>query len=148
MRRFELPPDEYNILRLSVLARDRWKCKNPLCRSHRDLQVDHVIPRSELGPDDAANLCTLCADCHKLKGSHILLVIPNGDGTFRFHDTRRVLVCECCHKSILSGTLAAVPTPNGGFEWQGSIDDGDKLAYYRSTNGKPCNVDERAQHHS
>jgi len=129
MRRFELPPSEYSLLRISVLERDYWRCKNPLCRSSLDLQVDHVVPRSELGPDDAANLCTLCATCHKLKGSHILLVIPNGDGTFRFHDTRRTLTCEACMTKIIYGERVALPTANGGWKWitVGSLDNEKKV---------------------
>jgi hypothetical protein len=120
MARPTLPDRAYDRLREHVMARDGWRCKNPLCRKARALEVDHVIERSQGGPDEAANLVTLCNDCHMLKSARILIVIPNGDGTFRFHDSRRVLTCEVCQQAIAAGALVAVPTAAGGVSWRRS----------------------------
>lgn len=108
-----LPADEYTDVRQGVLARDGYRCLNPLCRRDSGLQVDHVIPRSQGGPDDPANLASLCGYCNAKKERGTLLVIPNGDGTFRFHDLVRTVTCESCFRAILQGERAWVPTPAG-----------------------------------
>jgi hypothetical protein len=44
-----------------------WKCLNPECRntiSH--IEVHHILPVSEGGPDQAWNYITLCRECHML----------------------------------------------------------------------------------
>lgn len=97
-----------------LLDRDGWRCRNPLCRSPRGLEIDHVVPRSQGGPDEEANLVTLCSRCHALKGASVLIVIPDGAGGFRFHDLRRVVVCEGCHHNLEAGESVWVPTPAGG----------------------------------
>lgn len=127
--RFSLSPSEASALRRQRLERAGWRCENPLCRRPAPLECDHVVPRSQEGPDTFENLAALCVRCHADKGSGLLLVIPNGDGTHRFRDLRKVVTCESCHRAILSGELAVVPTPNGGVrttpvvrgvEWPGS----------------------------
>ena len=100
--------------------RDAYRCRYPLCR--RDvgvvvIEVDHVVPRSQGGPDTIENLVCLCERCHDLKERGVLIVIADGNGGFRFHDLRRVLTCESCTKQILRGERAFVPTPNGGGRW-------------------------------
>jgi hypothetical protein len=99
----------------AVLERDGWRCLNPLCRRRDRLTVDHVIKRSQRGPNDLANLATLCQDCHMLKEEGVLVLVPSGDGTFRFFDTRRVVQCETCHKQIQHGEKAIMPTGAGGY---------------------------------
>jgi hypothetical protein len=112
-----LAPQEMAALRHRVLSRDGWRCRNPLCRSATALQVDHAVPRSAGGPDTPENLVTLCERCHALKHRGVLIVIPDGTGGFRCHDTRRVLVCEVCQRQIEAGELVALPTPSGGLRW-------------------------------
>lgn len=104
-------------IRQRVLDRDGWRCRNPVCRSERDLEVDHVVPRSQGGPDTLENLVSLCRACHALKHSGVLVVIPDGAGGFRIHDTRRVLACEVCGRRIERGELVARPTPRGALTW-------------------------------
>jgi len=115
-RRLELKGAEKTALYERVLARADWRCENQLCRKKTALQVDHHVPRSQLGPDSEENLCVLCEECHRLKGDGILVIVANGDGTFRFHDLRRVVCCEGCGKRVESGEVL-VPTPNGGRRW-------------------------------
>src|SRR5205814_533252 len=73
-----LPPDAYAALRLQVLDRDHWRCRNPLCRKTHGLEVDHVIPRSQGGPDTLENLIALCGACHRLKHDGVLILSPSG----------------------------------------------------------------------
>ena len=61
--RLVLNPEEYDQLRKRVLNRDGWKCQS--CGTSADLQVHHIVRRSQLGPDAIENLMTLCAGCHR-----------------------------------------------------------------------------------
>lgn len=104
-------------VRAQVLERDGG-CANPACRRTRDLQVDHVLPRSQGAPDDPAVLVTLCRSCNALKEQGVLIVMPNGDGTFRFFDTRQVgPLCQTCFGKIAAGELMAVPSRVGAVRW-------------------------------
>lgn len=115
--RFELPPGpKKTALYESVLLRAGYRCENVLCRK-RPVEVDHHVPRSQGGPDTFANLCALCTECHRLKESQVLIILANGDGTFRWHDLRRSVTCEACSKKIDAGTVVSVPTPTGGRRW-------------------------------
>jgi 5-methylcytosine-specific restriction endonuclease McrA len=62
--RLRLNPESYRKLRNDVLERDGWRCQN--CGTSERLQVHHIRSRSALGDDAAANLITLCGDCHRL----------------------------------------------------------------------------------
>jgi len=52
-----------------ILARDGYRCVVPGCSSYRNLEVHHVVFRSEGGSDDPSNLVTLCAWHHR-EGVH------------------------------------------------------------------------------
>lgn len=57
-------------LRFAILRRDRFTCT--YCGGTPPkvlLEVDHILPRSEGGTDDEANLCTACTDCNRGKGA-------------------------------------------------------------------------------
>ena len=52
--------------RREVLARDRHRCQAPGCGRTWFLEVHHRTPRARGGGNDAANLVTMCASCHRL----------------------------------------------------------------------------------
>ncbi len=60
--RLVLGVKEYKNLKDRVLERDGWKCQ--CCGSRMNLQIHHLVRRSQLGSDEANNLMTLCACCH------------------------------------------------------------------------------------
>lgn len=67
--------------RTAVFERDNWRCVR--CGRAKDepyanrrgrpavtsLEVDHIIPRSDGGTSDLANLQTLCSSCNGRKGA-------------------------------------------------------------------------------
>lgn len=112
--RFTLSREAYAALRVEVVERDGFRCKNPLCKRPNSLEVDHMVPRSQGGPDAIENLITLCRTCHELKGRGDLLVIPDPVVVARFFDLRRRVRCEDCQRAVEAGSRVYVPTPNGG----------------------------------
>lgn len=46
-----------------IVSRDGNKCK--WCSSNVQLEVHHILPKSQGGTDAADNLVTLCHKCHK-----------------------------------------------------------------------------------
>jgi 5-methylcytosine-specific restriction endonuclease McrA len=48
-------------LSLSIFERDGYACA--MCGSGHDLSVDHIVPASAGGADDADNLRILCRGC-------------------------------------------------------------------------------------
>jgi DNA-directed RNA polymerase subunit RPC12/RpoP len=63
--------------RFEVFKRDGFACsycgKTPPAVI---LEVDHIIPLAEGGPDDLLNLTTACMDCNRGKGSRPLTELP------------------------------------------------------------------------
>jgi hypothetical protein len=55
--------------RYRIFERDGWRCRVPGCSARRNLQVHHVVFRSQGGGDDDGNLAVLCA-AHHLQGIH------------------------------------------------------------------------------
>lgn len=64
-------------LRFDVFKRDGFACsycgKTPPAVI---LEIDHVIPLADGGPDDIANLTTACLDCNRGKGARPLTDLP------------------------------------------------------------------------
>lgn len=50
----------------NILIRDGFKCV--YCGNHKDLTLDHLIPKSKGGKNDWYNLVTCCDTCNKKKG--------------------------------------------------------------------------------
>ena len=50
-----------------VFDRDGWECV--ICGSHRNLSVDHIIPKALGGTDDLENLQTMCIPHNVRKGA-------------------------------------------------------------------------------
>lgn len=55
--------------RMFVWARDHGRCRN--CGSTKDLQFDHIIPRSWGGAGNAENVELLCQDCNLKKRAQL-----------------------------------------------------------------------------
>jgi 5-methylcytosine-specific restriction endonuclease McrA len=56
-------------IRKLVYERDGFRCTE--CGAGNDLTLDHIVPWSRNGPDDASNLRTLCAPCNSSKGARV-----------------------------------------------------------------------------
>ncbi len=50
-------------LKNAVKERDGWRCY--ICEGETNLQVHHIMPRSEGGRHEMENLVTLCVGCHR-----------------------------------------------------------------------------------
>jgi hypothetical protein len=70
-------------VRRAVLQRDQHRCCVPGCRNATFLDLHHIVPRSQGGPNDAENLCTLCGAHHRAahRGD---LIIERHSGALRF----------------------------------------------------------------
>jgi len=114
--RLELSKKEYHDLCLAVLERDKWLCRNQLCRSKRGLQIDHIKPRSGGGPDDILNLWALCEKCHRLKELGILVPIQQWTtGEWIMVDRRCSVQCMQCLQ-IKPPNEIVFPTEGGGIQ--------------------------------
>lgn len=66
-------------LRFEILTRDGYRCRYCGATAQTtELHIDHVLPRSAGGRDDASNLVTACIDCNFGKSDRKLLGIPQG----------------------------------------------------------------------
>ncbi len=61
--RLRLDAAAYRELKMRILERDGWRCQH--CNRRDQLQIHHIVRRSQTGPDTEGNLITLCADCHR-----------------------------------------------------------------------------------
>jgi 5-methylcytosine-specific restriction protein A len=53
-------------IRPAILRRDDFQCTEPGCPNVAT-QVDHIVPKSQGGTDDEANLRSVCRPCHDRK---------------------------------------------------------------------------------
>jgi hypothetical protein len=58
---------EWACLRKEILARDEERCQK--CGRAAYLEVHHIKPVRDGGPDISENLCTLCNPCHEEWGA-------------------------------------------------------------------------------
>ena len=66
-------------LRFEILTRDGYRCR--YCGAGAptvQLQIDHVLPRSLGGRDDASNLVAACFDCNAGKSDRKIIALPPG----------------------------------------------------------------------
>jgi hypothetical protein len=56
-------PDDWDVLRREVYARDGYKCVNCLSSTER-LHAHHIVPAARGGTHALSNLATLCESCH------------------------------------------------------------------------------------
>jgi hypothetical protein len=55
--------------RVRVFVRDQGRCRR--CGSTRNLEIDHISPRSRGGSDDDDNLQILCGRCNRTKAARV-----------------------------------------------------------------------------
>ena len=61
-------------MREQAIARDGYRCTVPGCRSSRNLEVHHIQPQSNGGPNKLWNLSTLCGGHHAPAHRGLLIV--------------------------------------------------------------------------
>ena len=71
---------EYIKFQREIFGRDGWTCRNPNCRSHKNLTIHHKRKRSKLRLDIPENCITLCIDCHDLVEAGLLDIKTGGLG--------------------------------------------------------------------
>lgn len=88
--RNSLPNAEYRELRAQIFERASYRCE--CCRVAVAIEIEHALPASRGGPDSEANCWATCRICHRWKEAPFangrLLVIPLGDGLFRWEEWR------------------------------------------------------------
>ena len=62
-RRNRLDRDAYRQLAKAILERDGWRCQH--CGRRDQLQIHHMVRRSQSGADSEENLIVLCSACHR-----------------------------------------------------------------------------------
>lgn len=109
-------PIDWNIRRNYVLNRDGHKCVK--CGATQNLQVHHIVPRSQCIDHSESNLITLCVYCHSKEDGHGAGVIASH---FAFQANRlgykkvkgrKDYKCVRCKCSIPKGTLAYAEQPS------------------------------------
>jgi 5-methylcytosine-specific restriction endonuclease McrA len=63
----KVPHRKVSLSRANIFRRDGEQCV--YCGTHKDLTIDHVIPRSKGGIDSWENLVTACHSCNSHKGN-------------------------------------------------------------------------------
>lgn len=71
-------------LRRAILARDQHRCRVPGCTHATFVDVHHIVPRSEGGSNDPANLLTICGGHHRAVHRGELSIEPGGESGFLF----------------------------------------------------------------
>jgi hypothetical protein len=123
---------EWQVIRLAVLLRARFRCQ--ACQQRSALDVHHIVKRAQGGSDfDLDRLVALCRGCHDLTDAPYnkgrLVITPLGDGVFRvdrwwptasrsarrdFHDVRGALDVRARHLHFVVVLLRADPKHAGG----------------------------------
>ncbi|MBX7241072.1 MAG: HNH endonuclease [Bacteroidia bacterium] len=68
LRRFiSMPYKKVQLTRLNIFRRDNNRCL--YCNSHKNLTIDHVVPKAMGGKDSWENLATACQTCNSKKGN-------------------------------------------------------------------------------
>ena len=78
-------------IRRQVMERDEHRCRVPGCRSTRNLDVHHLIPRGQGGGHELWNLIVLCSGHHRLHHDGILSISGRADGELTFLRLGRAL---------------------------------------------------------
>lgn len=93
-------------LRYEVLRRDNHACRYCGAKApFAELHVDHVIPRSRGGVDEAWNLTAACVDCNMSKGNgvpneHVIREVRQDECTYQSSKGFDVMPCMYCAKPV------------------------------------------------
>lgn len=69
-RFYKIPHRSTSLNKHNIFKRDENKCV--YCGSTKDLNIDHVIPKSKGGRDTWKNLVTSCRSCNSIKADNII----------------------------------------------------------------------------
>jgi len=61
--RVRLDREGYREFKMKILERDDWKCQH--CGRRNELEIHHLVRRSQSGADCEENLIVLCSGCHR-----------------------------------------------------------------------------------
>ncbi|MEL6249938.1 MAG: HNH endonuclease signature motif containing protein [Cyanobacteria bacterium J06627_15] len=86
-------------------------CQAPELGFNFPFEVDHNIPISQQGPDDASNLALSCRSCNLRKGSRTEIVKEPGE-KIRFYNPRKDVWADHFVPNVDSGQIAGI-TPIG-----------------------------------
>lgn len=69
-RYINIPYKGVVLTRHNIFKRDGQKCQ--YCGTHKDLTLDHLVPRSKGGKSSWTNLVTACKKCNAKKGDEMI----------------------------------------------------------------------------
>lgn len=132
-----------DITRKLVLRRDNHHCRR--CEASIGLQLDHVVPWSQRGPDRSDNLETLCDWCNNQRSNYleadhprrIIGVVAVCDPCVRTHDDRMTVLhdrsglwFECPRCRVFDGFEFGddrVPVYCGTCDWTSWVSDPGRI---------------------
>jgi ATP adenylyltransferase len=100
-------------IRYEVLKRAGGRCE--LCgipHEERALEVDHIVPRKEGGPDDLANFQALCWKCNANKGARDSTDFRQFRAQYQYRETDCIF-CNMDEKRVISANALAVVVRDG-----------------------------------
>lgn len=103
-------------MRYEVLRRDNHACRYCGVKApYAELHVDHVIPHSRGGVDEAWNLTAACVDCNISKGDgipndHVIEEVRQDELTYQRSKGLPVYPCMYCSRPLQHGPDEDVPT--------------------------------------
>lgn len=96
--------------RLSIYIRDGFACAycgtDLRTAAPADVTLDHLLPRSAGGKNDATNLVTACRSCNSSRGAKPWLDYATGGARDRIEQLRNAPLNRPLAKAILSGEIS------------------------------------------
>jgi ATP adenylyltransferase len=93
-------------IRYNVLKRAKYRCE--LCGAHENqvaLHVDHIIPRSQGGPDDLSNFQALCQTCNTNKRADDDTDFRGILDSYKHRDDDCIFCTDCSERIIAENEL-------------------------------------------
>lgn len=98
--------------RLAVYVRDSFRClycgTDLRHAAPADVTLDHLLPRSAGGSNEATNLVTACRSCNSARGAKPWLDYASGGARDRIEQLRREPLNLPLARAILSGEIDAL----------------------------------------